>query len=663
MNEITLNRLEYFKIKQRVMEYAVSYLGKQHVENMQPLTQIKAIRTALDETEEAFAILKNGGNVPIPTLSGIEMVLHLSGTGYVFSEQDFSNIHMFLHSCAQLKKYMAAKTTLAPKISRFAASIDELASLKSEIERCLRNGKITDDASKALNKIRKKMAVVEERIKNKIQALLIKHRNILQEHLVSMRGDRYVLPVKKEFRKLLHGSVLDESTSGQTVYIEPGEIAHLQHELHQLRTEEAREEAKVLAFLTGLVEEAEKELRLNVETVGVYDFLFAKAKYALSIDGCNVELNDQGIIDIRGAIHPLLGPGTVPLNLTIGTQYKSLIITGPNTGGKTVALKTAGLLTLMVQTGLLIPAKAGSNFSVFTKIAADIGDGQSIEQSLSTFSAHIRNIIDILKVADQSTLVLIDEMASGTDPGEGVGLSIAILEELHRRGTTVIATTHFNEIKHFAAVTPGFENARMEFDVDTLQPLYQLHIGDAGQSYAFVIARKLGMPPEIVRRSQEITMSKGAADVCAGANSPQFHPSDPVTTESQTADQAASKPPQEKRTVTKPDKGGKTITSAPSKRSSVRFEIGDSVYIPSMKKRGIVFKEEDERGLVGVMIGKHKRFMNRKRLSLHIQKKDLYPDDYDLDIVFETKQNRKKRKLMSRKHVEGLTIIKKPDEL
>ncbi|MDF2724528.1 MAG: mismatch repair protein MutS [Paenibacillus sp.] len=649
MNDKTLNGLEYPKIKQLVAEYAKSYLGRQHVENMQPMTHMKSIRIALDETEEAFVILNSGGNVPIPTLTGIDTVIQLLGTGYMFGEQDFSNIHLFLHSCGQLKTYMAAKTAVAPTISRYAASIYELASLKSEIERCLRNGRVTDAASKELSKTRKKLAVIEDRLKNKVSALLTKHRDILQESLVSMRGDRYVLPVKKEHRRLLPGSVLDESSSGQTVYIEPSEIAHLQYELMALRAEEAREEAKVLGYLTSVTEEAEKELRINIEAVGIYDFLFAKARYALSIGGSNIELNEQGVIDIHDATHPLLGTGTVPLDFSIGGSYQSLIITGPNTGGKTVALKTVGLLSLMVQSGLLVPAKTGSKFAIFTKIAADIGDGQSIEQSLSTFSAHIKNLVDILRDADQRTLVLIDEMASGTDPGEGVGLSIAILEELQRRGTTVVATTHFNEIKHFAAVTPGFENARMEFDARTLRPLYRLHIGDAGHSYAFVIARNLGMSEHIIRRSQEITTQRGEQNPIAAAKSERSQISAETDRSAQPSDSALNEEME--------------APAAEDRPRAKRFEIGDSVMIAHLKRTGIVFKEEDARGMVGVFVNKQKCWINQKRLSLHIAKAELYPDDYDFDIILETKENRKKKKLMSRKHVEGLMIVKKPDEL
>jgi dsDNA-specific endonuclease/ATPase MutS2 len=544
-----------------------------------------------------------------------------------------------LHHGGQLKKYMAAKSMIAPKISQYAASIYTVDRLKSEIERCLQNGRVSDEASKELKKVRKKISVAEERLKSKLNAILIKHSGILQENLISMRGNRYVLPVRKEHRKLLAGTVLDESASGQTVYIEPAEISHLQFELSSLRAAEAKEEAKVLGYLTGLTEEAEAELKVNAETIGVYDYLFAKAKYALAIGGRNVQLNDQGIIELHEAVHPLLGKEMVPLHFSIGTRYRTLIITGPNTGGKTVALKTVGLLTLMVQSGLLVPAAADSTFAVFRNVAVDIGDGQSIEQSLSTFSSHIKNLIDILKTADDSALVLIDEMAAGTDPGEGIGLSIAILEELYRRGSTVVATTHFNEIKHFAAIAPGFENARMEFDTESMRPLYRLHVGDAGQSYAFAIAKKLGIPEEIIRRSQEITAGRGETGFHIEANLTPPAPSQPVRADSE-----------RKRPLHVPER-------------SKSFQVGDSVYISFLKCTGIVFKEEDDRGNIGVMVKKKRMYINKKRLSLHIPKEELYPENYDLDIVFETKENRKKKKLMSRKHVEGLMIVRRPDEI
>lgn len=682
MDEKVLQRLDYDKVKQNVMEYAASYLGKQHVERMQPMDQWQRVRQALNETAEAKAMLEQGASVPIPSLEGIDKVLSLLDTGYVYTEHDFANIQQFLYSCIQLKKYMAAKSSIAPTVSSLASSMHELAKLKTEIERCVHGGRVRDEASKDLSRIRKKAAVVEGKIKDKIESLMSRYRNIMQENLVSLRNGRYVLPIKKEHRKLIKGSVLDESSSGQTVYVEPQDVAHLQFDLNEMRVEESREEAKVLSYLTTLVEEGEPELRMNVETVGVYDYLFAKAKYAVAIGGRNVEINGEGRIHIRGAVHPLLGRNTVPLHFSIGDKYKSLIITGPNTGGKTVALKTVGLLTLMVQSGLLVPAEQGSVFAVFRNIAADIGDGQSIEQSLSTFSSHIRNVIDMLSYADGSTLILIDEMASGTDPGEGIGLSIAVLEELHRRGATVIVTTHYNEIKNFAAVTPGFENARMEFDEETLQPLYRLKIGEAGRSYAFLIALKLGISPDIIRRSQQITEASrreygGAAPAAteaverAGIDLPPqqatIEPADTGSPPRQTAvepadidsppQQTAVEPPSPVRPAPAPAVHAAADPEEGEAPARKRLKVGDNVYISYLQRNGIVYEAEDARGNVGVLIQQQKFKINHKRLSLYIDGKELYPEDYDLDIVFETKENRKKKKLMDRKHVEGCEIV------
>ncbi|MCI3927660.1 DNA mismatch repair protein MutS [Paenibacillus sp. TRM 82003] len=645
MNEHTMNRLEYTQVKERLAEYAVTYIGKARAVAMQPHTELNAVRSAIEETAEAAELLKKGASVPLPSLDGMETLFSLVGTGYVFTEADFVALGTFVTGCGQLRRYMEGKRDVAPRVTAYARSLYELAELRREIDRCIRHGRIDDAASPELAKTRRKLQAAEEKLKKRIDALMSKHKAILQEGFVSKRGSRYALPIKKEHRKQVQGSVLDESASGQTVYIEPAELAALQYELGDLRAEEAREETKVLANLTGLVEEQEAELKLNAEGVGAYDFLFAKAKYARAIDGVAALANDEGVVDVRGATHPLLGRGMVPLDFSIGRTYRSLIVTGPNTGGKTVALKTIGLLTLMVQSGLLVPAEPGSTFAVFRRVAADIGDGQSIEQSLSTFSAHVKHLVDILRTANASTLVLIDEMASGTDPGEGVGLSIAVLEELYRKGATVVATTHFNEIKRFASAAPGFENARMEFDTETLEPLYKLRIGEAGRSYAFAIASKLGMPAAVLQRSRELTAGvrqgrgDGAEDAAfpAAIDLPAFAP-------------AAKRQPPESQPA----------ADAPADESPL--EVGDCVYVPSLDKYGIVFAAADKAGDVGVMVQKEKMHFNYKRLKLHIRKSVLYPDDYDFDIVFETKENRKKRKLMGKRHVEGLTIVSREDE-
>ncbi|MEC0124725.1 endonuclease MutS2 [Paenibacillus pabuli] len=669
MNENTLNSLGYPQIQKNLAACAITYLGKRYARDMKPMVDAHLIQMRLEETAEAAALIRFGASVPIPSLEGMETIMDLLGTGYLFSERDFSHLAQFLRSCAQLMKYMEGKSEAAPTVSRYASSMMGMDSLLSEIERCIHSGRIQDQASKELVRIRKKMTVNEERMKRKLDSLVSKHRSIMQENVISQRGGRTVLPIKKEFRKHVKGSVLDESGSGQTVYIEPAELVGLQMELASLQAEESREEMKILGDLTSLAESYSREIALNTETIGILDFLFAKAKYAATMDGRMVCVNADGRVRIQNARHPFMGASMVPLDFAIGQTYSSLIITGPNTGGKTVALKTLGLLTLMMQSGLLVPVAEGGEMAVYHEVAVDIGDGQSLEQALSTFSAHIRNMIGILEQANSATLVLIDEMASGTDPGEGVGLSIAMLEELHHRGATVVATTHFGEIKHFAAATPGFENARMEFDTVTLQPLYRLRIGEAGESYAYSIALKLGMPQRIIERSKVVSDQGVSRHV-----SPNLTPSVPIV--NSTPSQKSSTTEQEHMNKTKNrlgpinssiQTGTRKLSEQPAASESSApakaFRKGDRVYAAYLNQSGIVCDLEDSRGNIGVMLRGRKVKIHKKRLTLHISAQELYPgDDYDLDIVLETKENRKKRKLMSRKHVEGLMIELPPEE-
>ncbi|AOZ92369.1 endonuclease MutS2 [Paenibacillus crassostreae] len=653
MDKVTLSMLEYDRMKESIMAYAVSYAGRKRITELQPMDQMRAIQRAMEETDEARALLEKGASIPLPSLEGVDYVISLLNTGYMFTEHDFMAVYTFLNSCSQLKKYMASKGDIAPVISTYASSLDELTKVRSEIERCIEYGRVSDQASKNLERVRKKIVVIKERIQKKIATILSKHQAILQENLVSVRNGRYVIPVKKEYHKLVKGVVLDQSTSGQTVYMEPDEISDLQVEMNMLEAEEAREEGIVLHGLTLLLEADATAIKLNIEITGTYDFIIAKAKYARSIGGVAVQLNDRGLISIHGAKHPLLLQKMIPLSVEMGQGYRSLIITGPNTGGKTVALKTLGLLTLMVQSGMLVPVEPGSMFAVFSNVMTVIGDGQSIEQSLSTFSAQIQRITHMVRIADRSTLLLIDELAAGTDPGEGMALSIAILEELNRRGACMMVTTHFNELKSFASRTAGFQNARMEFDVETLEPLYRLTIGESGQSYAIEIAQKLGMASIIVDRSRDIVTKQRSsisedwrqhmfiedhANASDGANEANFD------TTSVTIDK------------TNPDNPKKPPTP------SVKFQVGDSVYASNLGRTGIVYRQEDAMGMVGVMIQKQRFQVNKKRLQLFLEKGELYPDDYDLDIIFDSKENRKKRKVMGRKHIEGLTIIREPGE-
>lgn len=664
MNPNTLERLEYHKIIEEIAERTVTYLGRRKVEELAPSTHPGQIRSMLDETEEAKRLVEKSSGIPLPSLEGIEWVMSLLGKGYVLSEKDCSAVGTFLRSLSQLKRFMARWESVAPQVSLYARPIHDYADLAEEIERSVRNGRVADAASPELGKVRKQLMVLEDRLKKKLDALLHKHRGILQETIVSQRGGRYVIPVKKEHRKLVPGAVLDESSSGQTVYVEPAELASLQAEMGEWRFRESTEEQKVLAGLTELLENEQYSLQSDLEIVGHYDFLFAKAKYAAAVGGRKVAWNEEGLLVIRQGRHPLLGQRMVPLDFSLGAGYRALMITGPNTGGKTVALKTVGLLTLMVQSGLLPPVGEGSEFTLYRSVEADIGDGQSLEHSLSTFSAHMKNLIEVLKRADAYTLVLLDELASGTDPGEGIGLSIAVLEELYRRGTSIVATTHYNEIKEFAARTPGFQNARMEFDTETLEPQYRLTIGSAGSSYAFHIALKLGMNPRIVDRSREIANREGIGKEEAGKDRGNVEGEEKRQAIRPHQTGVLNSVPLQMRKTPKPagsaDSAADGSSADPAsvpRRGKREFIVGDCVWIHPLKRTGIVYRTADERGIVVVQVQKRKLSFNRKRLSLYIEGEKLYPgEDYDMEIVFETKELRKARKTMSRKHVEGLSV-------
>lgn len=657
MNLQSMSTLEYETIKQELMRHAVSYEGKRYVSELAPMTYLPAIHRAMEEADEAKELLERGASVPIPSLEGIEWVLSLLGTGYMYNEQDFTAVSVFLNSCGQLRKYMAAKEQIAPRIAAYGASLQELGHVREEIERCIRLGVIDDQASKGLERVRKKLTVARDRLHRKLDSIMSRHKSILQDSLVSMRGGRYVIPVKREYHKQIKGSVLDQSTSGQTVFVEPDEVASLQGEIELLTADEAREEGIILSMLTGLLEQEQTALRLNIEVTGTYDFIFAKGKYARILDARPVSLNERGYLRMNGGRHPLLKE-MVPVSLEFGQGYKSLIVTGPNTGGKTVVLKTLGLLTLMAQSGLLIPVAPGSDFTVFHDVISVIGDGQSLTQSLSTFSAQMKSIEGMIRDAGRGVLLLIDELAAGTDPGEGFALSIAILEELNRRGANIMVTTHFNELKAFAAATPGFQNARMEFDKDTLQPLYRLTIGEAGESYALQIAEQLGIISPVIERARQLVREQKEH---RGSQSPWILPPRERQRQ-QTAETAGQAAPVQHGGQKAEDSDG-AETAAVQDETAVKrdFEVGDAVYVSSLGRTGIVYAKKDARGMVGIMIQKQKMTVNHKRLKPYLSKEELYPEEYDFDIIFESKETRKKRKLMRKRHVEGLSIIL-PDE-
>ena len=639
MNEKTLKMLEYHKIIESLKEYAHSSLGKKRVEKLKPLINLEAIRIQIQETTEAKAMLMKNPRVPLDGLDGFENVYNKIGKNHCLNPGDFTATAELINGTRKMKAYMKNMDVVAPVVSSYVYSMKELSDLENNIHSCIGNGRVIDKASSTLNKIRKKKSVIEDRIKSKLQNYLNSstHSKHLQDKIISSRDGRYVIPIKQQYKNSFEGDVLDSSRTGSTLFVEPEAVKKLQNELNVLLIEEEKEVYIILSKLTAQLEAHQHDIQIILETLENYDFLFAKAKHSQHIKGNPINIVDDNKVNIINGKHPLLGVDAVPLDFNIGYNYRSLIITGPNTGGKTVVLKTVGLLTLMVQSGLHIPAHEDSQLSMFIDILTDIGDGQSIEQSLSTFSSHVKNIIGILSCAEPSTLVLIDEIGTGTDPSEGSGLAMAILEELQKSGATTVASTHYSEIKTFAQEHPSFENGSMGFDINTLKPLYKLSIGIAGESNGFLIALRLGMKKDIVKRAHKL-IYKEDKDYDM-----DFEEIETVEDEiikdhiSLLNEQREQK--QYRKQVTK-DKVEHT------------FSLGDSVHVSTMGRTGIVFELENPKGELGVMI-MHKKFtINKKRLKLHIEAKELYPDGYDLNIVFESKDSRRLDHAMNKKHVE-----------
>ncbi|MGE5397721.1 MAG: endonuclease MutS2 [Chitinophagales bacterium] len=651
MNIASMQALEFDKVLERVSEYAMTEGARLRINNLTPSADLDQIRSWMNETTEARAMLDQNSSVPIPAMENLPDLLTRLNKGMVLTPGDLDSCRQLLESVKRIQKYMDSMQFVGPQVASYALSMYELADLREEITKSIINNQVDDRASAELARIRKRIIIAEDRIKQKLNDVLKSsaYAAMLQDVVALERMGRHVVPVRRQFSKTFPGHIIDYSSTGATVFMEPSAIAKFHDELNRLQAEEEAEVFRILTYLTGLVEESARELSINVEAITHYDFIFAKAKYSRELNMRSVELNTRGKTVIVDGRHPLLGSGAVPLNFHIGVDYRALIITGPNTGGKTVALKSIGLITMMCQAGMHAPVGEESEIAIFSDILVDIGDGQSIEQSLSTFSAHVRNIITIVNCSDPSTLVIMDELGAGTDPGEGRGFAIAVLEEIYARGATIVSTTHLGEIKEFASRAEGFRNGRMEFDLDNLQPLYQLRIGSPGDSHAFLIALRLGMEPRLIERAHEITYGEKTV----------YSPVSLGTAE--VTDRAAIQTHQEESRSFDERETNKARRERSQKYVKEDFKRGDRVYISTMGRTGIVCEEENSKGDLVVMVMKKKYRINKQRLSLHLSCEELYPEDYDLDVVLESKENRKKRKIMSKHHIEGLVIEVKDD--
>jgi len=638
--------LEFDVILERLADYAISERTKEKLLLLSPFMNESQCKLKINETTEAVKILEIFGTPPLSSMRELDKILELTEKGSMLIPEQLSSISSFINSCKRMKNYLKKAEFLEIPLSAYGGSFHDLESLYDEIDRSIRNDRVDDSASPALRDIRRKIENSQSSVKTRLESILRSKKEWFSDGYVVTRNGRLVLPVKKEYKNQVSGTVVDTSGTGGTYFIEPTVVKKLHEEIELLRIDEENEVRKILYTLTAFVEENISELRINMDCMETLDFAFAKARLSINMKAVPVPITSGRNIKIINGRHPLLKQDScVPLDFEIGGDINGIVITGPNTGGKTVALKTVGLLSLMAQSGLHVPVSEGSVFCMHNDILCDIGDGQSITENLSTFSSHITNIVEILKNVTDESLVLLDELGSGTDPAEGMGLAIAVLDELREKNCLFIATTHYPEIKDFAKSAERLINARMEFDRENLQPLYKLQIGEAGESCALYIAQRLGFPARLLNRARREAYERNS-----------------TTSEKKSIPTAEFTETQISVEVVRINSIQKeTVKPAPIR--SEKFNIGDSVTVYPQKVVGIIYKRTNEKGELGVQIKKKKQLINHKRLKLLCPANELYPENYDFSIVFDTVANRKARREMNKKHDPELIIKYEKEDL
>ena len=634
----TFKTLEFDIILDMLAGNAVSDSVKARCRELCPTLNEAEARRWLNETTQARKIIETSGTPPLGPVENILKVLALIEADAMLLPEQIEYVSAFLTSCRRLKQYLKKAETSGTDIVSFGGSIDAMEELTEQINQRIVNGAVDDRASPALSDIRRKMIWTSDEIRRKLDTLLRKNKSWFSESFVAQRNGHFTLPVRREFKNNVSGTLVDMSHTGGTCFIEPDAVRKLSGELATLEIEEDSEVRRILYELTALIEEYVPQLKINIEAVETLDFIFAKGRLSREMGASPVKLNAVRKLRVKNARHPLIDAAVaVPLDFVFEDGVTGIVITGPNTGGKTVSIKTVGLLSLMVQSGLHVPADSESDFCMHAEILCDIGDGQSISENLSTFSAHMKNIIEILGQTGRESLVLLDELGSGTDPAEGMGLAVAILEELCIKSCLFAVTTHYPEVTEYAAGRTGLLNARMAFDRKSLMPLYRLELGEAGESCALYIAERLGMPGGILERARLASHGKrenarlvvpdlSSTKSVSGTNKP-----------SQLIRQQEPRPATERR--------------------SERFNIGDSVIVYPKKEIGIIYKKANERGELGVQVKGTKKLINHKRIKLHVPASELYPDDYDFSIIFDSVENRKARHLLEKRHEQGNIVV------
>lgn len=629
----TFQILEFNKIIDLWEMNAYTDGAKEKIKNIQPILNENQVKKELKDTSQARQMIDTVGMPPMVSFKDMEEMVTLADKGGCLMPEQLEYIASVLTAVKRLKEYLERGKSLSLSLAYYEIELDALDTLKNELQEKIRGGRVDDYASKLLKNLRQDIEKLDARMKEKAEIILRNHKKYLSEQFITTRSGRICLPVKKEYKGKVSGQVVDKSSTGSTFFIEPDTIGAMNEEITLLKFEEENEERRILYELTGEIAERKETLFRNQQVVEKLDFIFAKGKLSADMKANEVKINTEGIFQIKNGRHPLMEEHLcVPLNMNLGSEADGMIITGPNTGGKTVSIKTTGLFSLMVQCGLHIPMEDGT-IAMRNQVLCDIGDGQNMTESLSTFSAHITNVLEILKTANSESLVIMDELGSGTDPTEGMGIAIAVLEELRKCGCKFLVTTHYPEVKTYAETTPRVLNARMAFDRETLRPLYRLEIGISGESCALYIAKRLGMPSGMIKRANQAAYGTETIDFMD------------LTEKEQKVKKTFSP------SIVKAKK--QESTKLPTQR---QYQIGDSVMVYPDEKLGILCRTVDDKGMVGVQIKGKKIEINQKRIKLQVAADQLYPEDYDFSIIFDTVENRKKRHKMGKKHQEDMII-------
>ena len=617
--------IEFDKIKTWWAELAHTKWAKEAIWNTKPFLSESELRARQRETSEAKKMLEIHGNPPLVPMEGIREAVRGAVRGDCLSVSQLEEMEQALAAVMRLKSYLSRSRQWEISLAYYEENLAGLEDVKDMIGLQIRNGRVDDNASKLLKSFRDEIEINERGMREKADAVMRANKSCLSDNFSTVRNGHLCIPVKKEYKFQIKGAVIDKSSTGSTLFIEPASVGHYFEALQLLYVYAENEERRILYELSAMIADQAEVLEQNIRTMEKLDYIFSKGSLSLEYGGTEPGINTDRYMVFRDGRHPLMEPEEcVPLQFEIGKQFRGIVITGPNTGGKTVAIKTVALNCMMAQCGLHVACRK-AEICMNSNFLCDIGDGQNLSENLSTFSAHIANVLDILKRVNKDSLVVMDELGSGTDPAEGMGIAVAILEELRKSGALFLVTTHYPEVKQYASQREEIVNARMTFDRESLKPLYRLVIGEAGESCAFYIAGRMGMPRDMLRTAMEAAY--GSREIPENL--------DQVTAENRL--EKVSVPGIRRQ---KPQ--------APAQPKGRAFQRGDSVMVYPDKKIGIVCRPMDEKGILQVQLQNKKIWINQKRIKLHVAAEELYPEDYDFSIIFDSVKNRKLRHQIDR---------------